>query len=212
MQCLQRPWNRTILNCPILDSESPLQCASGWKALEALSLLRFVLFFYAFVFLIETSALFRIEAAKSLIFSALLFGISLLYSFRRNSLAFLCVFPFFSKDFRGLARIKNPFFWWFSLSFSQKSKEKKIREQATNSDPPIPPPPLKLTISIFCAFSNGGADLLSLVSLGCLFPIFPWKTESDKKRNMSPIVRGGGWGTEMGDDISIPLGPLGLHN
>ena len=47
-------------------------------------------------------------------------------------LVFLSVFPFFSRDFRGSAGIKNPcFFWRFSWPFS-KNKERKDREWGCN--------------------------------------------------------------------------------
>ena len=42
----------------------------------------------------------------------------------RNFLAFLSVFPFFPRDFRGSAWRKNPcFFGWFSLLFSKKASK-----------------------------------------------------------------------------------------
>ena len=64
---------------------------------------------------------------SALIFLSLLFWISLLFCFSRNSLAFLSVFPFFSKDFRGSEETEILAFLVVFLAFSQKSKEKKIR-------------------------------------------------------------------------------------
>ena len=52
----------------------------------------------------------------------------LVFSPCEEFLVFLSVFPFFSRDFRGSVGIKNPcFFWWFSLPFSKKNKERKDR-------------------------------------------------------------------------------------
>ena len=42
----------------------------------------------------------------------------------KEFLVFLSVFPFFSRDFRGLVAIKKSlFFWWFSLPFSRKTRK-----------------------------------------------------------------------------------------
>ena len=46
----------------------------------------------------------------------------------RNFLAFLSVFPFFPRDFRGSAQRKILAFWVVFLAFFQQSKERKIRE------------------------------------------------------------------------------------
>ena len=46
----------------------------------------------------------------------------------KEFLAILSACPFFPKDLRGSASIRNPLFiWWFSLPLLQKGKEKKIR-------------------------------------------------------------------------------------
>ena len=66
------------------------------------------------------------EASFPDLFS-LLFWISLLFSFSKEFLPFCAFFPFFPKDFRRLARIKNPCFFGGFLAVFQKRKEKKIR-------------------------------------------------------------------------------------
>ena len=66
------------------------------------------------------------ETGSSLSFLSLFFLEFLVFSPCEEPLVFLIVFPFFSRDFRGSVGIKNPcFFWWFSLPFSKKNKEKE---------------------------------------------------------------------------------------
>ena len=71
-----------------------------------------------------------------------------------ENLAFLSVFPFFSRDFGGSEEMENPCFFGGFLAFSRKSKEKKIRGKfilARTHEKTIPPctkEPLSLEIFI----------------------------------------------------------------
>ena len=48
-------------------------------------------------------------------------------------LVFLSVFPFFSRDFRGSEGIKNPFFLWFFLPLSKKTRKGRTGRGVENS-------------------------------------------------------------------------------
>ena len=63
----------------------------------------------------------KVHTVSTLTLQSLLSSISLLFSFP-IFLAFLCVFPLFSKDFRGSAKRKPLLFWGETLAFSKKAR------------------------------------------------------------------------------------------
>ena len=68
------------------------------------------------------------DSQSTLTLQSLLFSISLLFSFS-DFLAFLCVFPPSSKDFRGSAKRKTLAFFGGFPCFFQKSKGWRVRDQ-----------------------------------------------------------------------------------
>ena len=68
---------------------------------------------------------------NALYFLSLFFGNSFFFTLFQGFPCFFDRFSFFSRDFRGSAGIKKSlFFWWFSLPFSKKNKERKDRALA----------------------------------------------------------------------------------
>ena len=78
----------------------------------------------------------RLSHPRTLIFFSLLFWISLLFSFPRNSLLFCAFFPSFPRILGVRQRQKILAFMMVFLAVFQKSKEKKIRGKQGSEETP----------------------------------------------------------------------------
>ena len=76
---------------------------------------------------------------RALIFVSLLFGFPRFSAFK-ESFAFLSVFPFFPRDFRGVEETGSAWFFVGFLVVSRKRKERKIRPKTLTLKAEHPPP------------------------------------------------------------------------